>query len=147
MKTRVRILAWLGLTFCSVTAASAVQATFQLNMGVQTAMGLFDPATDFVFVPGTWNSWSTSAQLTNGLVADTNVYVGAFDVGAAGTTNEYKFIKNTLLGGQTWEQDGVGTGPPPHGNRLFVTPSTDTNLPVVYFNPESCVIWRHPNEV
>jgi hypothetical protein len=106
---------------------------FQVNMGVQTTLGNFDPANDFVFVAGdAVNNWSqTASQLAQS--GDPNVWNGTFSVTASvGSTVNYKFIMNRLVGGVLWESDGVG----PNGaqNRQFTFPNVATNLPVVYFN-------------
>ncbi len=132
MKTRNKFLAVVALNLCLATAASAVQVTFQLNMSVQTSLGAFDPANDFVFVAGTFNGWSeTAAQLTPS-PTNSDVYVGTFDVGATGTWPNYKFIKNRLVGGVIWENDFVGDGGAK--NRFFQVPATDSTLDALYFN-------------
>lgn len=123
--------------FNDITNANTIittQVTFSVNMGVQRALGNFDPNTDFVYVAGDpLNNWTPgSSTLTNSL-ADTNVWTGTFNVtSTSGTTVNHKFIMNTFIGGQQWENNGVG----PNGaqNRQFTFTNVATILPTVYFN-------------
>ncbi|MBC8095408.1 MAG: hypothetical protein H7Y43_06325 [Akkermansiaceae bacterium] len=141
MKTRIKLLALIALSLCLVPRVSAVQATFQVNMSVQTSLGVFDPANDFVFVASGVNGWSPSAWQLTPSPTNSDLYVGTFDVGAAGTFPNYKFIKNRLVGGVLWENDGVGAGG--SQNRFFQVPATDTTLDVVYFNNITNVAVNH----
>lgn len=121
-----------------VTSANSLvitQVTFAVNMGVQAALGNFNPATDFVYVAGDVfnNNWAVGAQvLTNSLV-DANIWQGTFNLtNTVGSTVNYKFIMNTVAGGVGWENNGVG----PNGaqNRQFTYTNVATTLPTVYFN-------------
>jgi hypothetical protein len=91
--------------FSDVTNASSVvtiPVTYQINMSVQTALGNFDPANDFVFVAGdAVNNWSpTASQLTQS-VSDTNIWTGTFNItSTVGGTVNHKFIMNRL--GERW---------------------------------------------
>jgi hypothetical protein len=133
MKTCTRLLQSLALVLCLVAlTAPAVQITFQVNMGVQRDLGLFDPANDFVYVAGTFNSWSPTASILTQSPTNADLYVGTYDAGAAGTWPNFKFIKNRLVGGVQWENDGVGDGGAK--DRYFQVPATDSTLGVLYFN-------------
>lgn len=110
------------------------QVTFSVNMGVQKALGNFDPNSDFVYVAGDpLNNWTAGASTLSPSIGDTNIYIGTFNVTTTvGTTVNHKFIMNTFLAGQQWENNGVG----PNGaqNRQFTFTNQATTLPVVYFN-------------
>jgi hypothetical protein len=103
--------------------AGAIPVTFRVNMGVQIARGLFDPASGVVNLAGPFNNWSTTAtQLTNS-PGDPNVYVGTVDITGVspGGTVPYKFVANT----GTWE-----TG----NDRTFVLAGSAQTLPIDYFD-------------
>jgi hypothetical protein len=126
----------LGVVFFNdVTSANSlitIQVKFQVNMGVQIALGHFVPATDFMYVAGDMNNWVVGTTLSASL-ADTNIYEVTLPVtNTVNATVNYKFIMNTSAQGQTWENNGVG----PNGamNRQFVFPNSDTNLEVAFFN-------------
>ncbi len=102
---------------------AGVAVTFQVHMGVQAALGLFDPASGTVAVAGPFNIWSpTVAQLTNS-VDNPNIFSGTVNISTVspGGTVPHKFVAN----GGTWE---VGD------NRLFVLESTAQTLPSVPFD-------------
>lgn len=109
----------------------ANQVTYRVNLGVQQALGSFNPANgDTVLVSGTFSNpdWNTTSVLAP--TGDPNVYAGTFnnDV-AAGNTGQHKFILNP--GGNSpanqlvWESGN---------NRSFLVTSADQTLPIVYFN-------------
>jgi hypothetical protein len=133
MKKTVTLVKSLGLALGLLAApAGAVEVTFQVNMSVQTSLGTFDPANDFMFVAGSFNDWSTSASILTNSIENPDVYTGTFDVGAAGTWPNFKFVKNRFVGGVQWENNGVGDGGAM--NRFFQVPATNHTLPVLYFN-------------
>lgn len=111
---------------------SAATVVFRVNMSVQTAMGLFDPATDNVVVAGTFNNWNTSAGLLLPSAGNPDIYEGTIEAGAVGSWPNYKFIKNRVNGGTQWENDGVGAGG--SQNRWFQITADAQILEVVYFN-------------
>lgn len=133
MKTFARTFALVCLLFGSVTFVQGVQITFRVNLSSQIALGNFNPASDSAVVAGDpINSWSTSASPLASSAADTNVWVGTFDLQATpGATGQYKFVMNTSKG-TVWENQ-VGSGGAT-GNRTFTIPTTNEVLPVVYFN-------------
>jgi len=132
-----------GLLLGTAVAASAIQVTYQVNMGTQIALGNFHPGVDTVFVSGTFSSpnWeqtasdgSTSCLLTP-VGGNTNLYTGTFSiVNSFGSTEYHKFVINP--GGNfsalNWESPTSTLG----GNRSFIVPGGATNLPVVYFNDQ-----------
>lgn len=135
----LRILT-LAFVLGGLSAAPAVNVTFRVNMGVQIAMGQFNPNDDLVTVGATFNSWSPSAfQLTRNL-AEPDIWEGTVDL-PAGSWPNYKFIMQRFGIGSVWELNGVG----PNGsqNRWFQVPATDTVLATVHFNNVTNVILHH----
>ena len=112
--------------------ASANQVTYQVNMGVQRALGNFDPTDgDTVIVSGTFSTtdWTTTSTLTAS-VADSNIYTGTFNNNVAtGGTENHKFIinpgGNSSAGQLVWESGN---------NRFFQVTAGNQTLPVVYFD-------------
>jgi hypothetical protein len=108
-----------------------VAVTFQVNMGIQTAIGNFDPATHTVEAHGSFDNWGAGITLSQSQ-ANTNIYQGTANItGTAGTAIEHKFVINQA-GTLVWEGN-VGSGGP-FGNRTFPLAETNQTLPVVYFN-------------
>ena len=123
--------------FNDITNANTIvttQVTFSVNMGVQQALGNFDPNTDFVYVAGDpLNSWTPGASTLTNSFADTNIWLNTFSItSTVGSTVNFKFIMNTFLAGQQWENNGVGPGGAQ--NRQFTFTNQATTLPTVYFN-------------
>lgn len=140
MKNLTKAVAIVGLIAALTLPAKAVNATFQVNMEVQAAIGQFDPFNDFVYLAGTFTSWEESPILlsptaTNALVFETTVDL------AAGSFPNFKYLKNRFGIGDQWEVNGVG--PDGAQNRWFQVPATDTNLPAVYFNNITNVDLHH----
>jgi hypothetical protein len=112
--------------------------SFAVNMAVQEAKGLFDPATDSVVVAGSFNGWNTETGAV--VLSDTDpatnlIYVASASVpGLLGASAEYKFILRKPSGASftlRYEETAA--------NRVFslgAGPSTQT-LPTVYFADDS----------
>src|SRR6187402_385391 len=69
-----------GTFLAGVAAAPANQLTFQVNLGVQRALGNFNPANgDTVVVAGSFSptDWTTTSVLTAN-PGETNVFTGTF---------------------------------------------------------------------
>ena len=124
-------------TVVILTAAQAFEAfpnqvTFQVNLGVQRALGNFKPANgDTVVVSGTFSptDWTTTSTLAPS-VADTNIYQGTFNNNVpAGQYENHKFVinpgGNSPAGQLIWESGD---------NRNFRVTTADQTLPVVYFD-------------
>lgn len=133
-----------GLLVGTACAASAVQVTYQVNMGMQIALGNFHPGTDTVFVSGTFSSPNWEQTATDGstnyilkpVAGNTNLYTGIFNVvNAEGSTENHKFVINP--GGDFSALDWELPYSTATGNRAFLVPAAPTNLPVVYFNDQS----------
>jgi len=97
---------------------------FQVNMGVQAALGNFDPASDFVEAQGSFNNWTGGFTLTNSPDSP-NIYSGTWvdSTDIPGNAIQYQFV----LDGSTWETSV--------GNRNYTITSTNAQtLPLVFFN-------------
>lgn len=123
--------------------ASAVQVTYQVDLGTQIALGNFRPGTDTIFVSGTFSSptWKSTASdgstsyLLAPVAGNTNLYTGTFNiVNSAGSTESHKFVINPggSFSALNWESPVSTLG----GNRTFKVPGVATNLPVVSFNDQ-----------
>lgn len=97
-----------------------INVTFQVDMSVQQQMGNFDPATQTVSIPGSFNGWNTEANMLSDDDGDL-VYTTTLTLDP-NSTYEYKYF----AGGQ-WESID---------NRSVTTGSEDLVLDVVYFNDE-----------
>ena len=102
---------------------SGVNVTFQVDMSIQQQMGNFDPATQTVSIPGSFNGWDTGANLLSDDDGDL-VYTTTLTLDP-NTTYEYKYF----AGGQ-WESID---------NRSVTTGEDDMVLDVVYFNNQDVV--------
>lgn len=65
--------------------------TFNVNMRVKIAKGLFNPAEDSLVVRGTFNNWSGNADLLTDADGDT-IYTITKNYLPAGDTTEFKFV-------------------------------------------------------
>lgn len=129
---RTSALALAGILFASILAASANQVTYQVNLGVQRALGNFNPANgDTAIVSGTFSTtdWTTTSVLSPS-VADSNLYTGTFNNNVTtGNFENHKFIinpgGNSSSGQLVWESGD---------NRFFQVTASNQTLPVVYFD-------------
>lgn len=94
--------------------------TFRVNMGKQTALGNFTPATDTVWVRGSFNGWGTDNKLTR--PAGDSIWSATISLPEGSI--EYKFFHNHN-GGENWESIA---------NRSFTVPAGGATLDVVYFD-------------
>jgi hypothetical protein len=126
---------WFSFILISTVAASAVPVTFQVNMEIQTALGVFNgPAGHTVEVHGSFDGWGPGATLSVN-ASNPNLYEGTIDIGGAtGSEIQYKFVINQA-GTQLWENNGVGPGGAQ--NRSFNVPTAAQILPVVHFNNQT----------
>jgi hypothetical protein len=108
-----------------------VPVTFQVNMGIQIAVGNFDPAANTVEAHGVFDGWGAGITLSPS-ASDPNIYQGTVSIaGSPGTVIEHKYVINQA-GALVWEGN-VGAGGA-FGNRSFALGTADQLLPVVYFN-------------
>jgi hypothetical protein len=115
-----------------------VPVTLQVNMSLQTNYGMFNPGTDAVTAPGSFNGWATnSAALTAGTGPDANIYsmtvtYSHYPIGACNVGNYKYFIEYSPTardGG--WENPILTDG----GNRVItITSNPQTNS--AYYNDE-----------
>jgi hypothetical protein len=115
-----------------LAAALAAQAqnpvTFQVDMSVKTAEGVFVPGSYPVTARGSFNGWGSSFQLEP---SPTNpaLYVGTVDVGGTqGGTVYFKFVYND--GADRWET---------RGDRSFTIAGGAQTLPVAYYDDDSVI--------
>lgn len=134
MKSKNPTLALLGRVAGALLlgAALAAQAqnpvTFQVDMSVKKAEGVFLPASDVVTARGGFDGWGAGLVLTPS-AGNADIYEGTIDVGGtAGGTIQYKFVYNN--GADQWET---------RGNRSFVIAGGAQTLPPVYFDDDDVV--------
>src|SRR5215472_13652827 len=124
----------LGLVYLvAVLQTFAVQVTYQVNLGVQIALGNFRPGIDTVFVSGTFSSpnWisspSASAYVLSPSAGDSNIYSGTFNItNGTGTTEQHKFVinPNNTYSSSTLDWENVTGG----GNRTFLVTNSNMTL-------------------
>ena len=121
----------------NITTLVTNAVTFQVDMTVETALGIFNPGNgDSVGVAGDWNWDGTSSQqLTE--TGDTHVYTGTVDIAnTPGQVINYKYVIDggifSSLPNSGWENPNVGPGG--ISDRQFVFPNEATNLPMDSFN-------------
>lgn len=101
---------------------AGIPVTFQVDLAVQIALGMFDPQSDTVVVAGPFNNWSTDASPLTPTATGSTVYSGTAAVKAApGSSVPHKFVVNA----GTWEGGD---------NRLFTLAGPAQTLPIVFFN-------------
>lgn len=109
----------------SIDPGSGVPVTFRVNMTVQAALGLFDPASGTMNLAGQFNNWSTTETPLTNSAAEPNIYTGTVQIKAAtGSSVPFKFVAN----GGTWEAID---------NRTFALESPSQTLPVLWFNNQA----------
>jgi arabinogalactan endo-1,4-beta-galactosidase len=121
-----------GVLCAGLLPATANQVTYQVNLGVQRALGNFNPASgDTAIVSGTFSTtdWTTTSLLTPS-AGDTNVYTGTFNNNVAvGSYENHKFIinpgGNSPAGQLIWESGD---------DRFFQVTAANQTLPVVFFS-------------
>jgi hypothetical protein len=120
----------LGLLLTTTAVASANLVTYQVNMGVQIALGNFNPGNgDTVRAAGefTTTDWTTGSILTPSL-ADPNIYEGTFPNDVAATDwVDFRYIIDVGGAGTTlnWETTAL---------RFYQVAAGDQTLPVVFYN-------------
>jgi len=105
--------------------------TFEVNMAVQAALGLFDIGNDSVSVAGdSINGWGPAQSFLSQSSSNQYLYVGTFDVtNVVGATVNYKFTRN---GGAAWENNNVGPGGGQNRQLMFTNAPVDAGQ--VFFN-------------
>lgn len=104
---------------------AGIAVTFVVNLGVQAALGLFDPDYDTVTVAGQFNNWNTTDSPLINTTEEPYLYTGTYRIKTApGSPVPHKF----LINGSVWEEGD---------NRTFALPESDQTLPMVYFNRQS----------
>src|SRR5215469_16434054 len=133
-------MAILGLLTVSMITVRAVQITYNVDMSIYQAVGLFNPTNgDEVLVSGAFDSYPNppTFQLTNNSSGmNPYLYTGTVNDLSTGPGNtEYHEID--IYSAQYVPGSNYGVGYTYGPTYSFVEGSTPTNLPVVYFNNES----------
>jgi hypothetical protein len=111
----------------SVDPGAGVNVTFRVNMSVQAALGMFDPAIGTMSVAGQFNNWNIAATPLTNSTAEPLIYSGTANIKAtAGSTVPFKFVANDGI----WE-----TG----DNRTFSLQGPAQALPILFFNNQTGV--------
>ena len=112
-----------------VSFLSAVDVTFNCNMNYQITLENFDPETDNLDVPGTFNGWSDSSVLTD--TDEDGIYTITISDFAVGDNIEYKFRINFDWGNAEF---------PGGANRTYTVVDSDNILNHWYNDEEPQVI-------
>lgn len=144
MKTPIKIGGlWAVALLASALTASAITATYNVDMSVQIALGFFHTNTDSVFVFGDFSDPPFLQGQTNGSAnynlaptfPGSTLYTGTFTLmtNVAGSDEAHQFVMNpgsnyTALVYEPNANFGAG------GNRFFIVPTVNTNLPTVFFD-------------
>lgn len=103
--------------------------TFSVDMNYQITNGIFNPATDKVYLKGSFNGWSEQNQMLEN--SGTGVYTCTITLDPS-TTYEYKyFITSSGAENNGWE---LNVGTEGNSNRVVLTGTTSTELATNYFN-------------
>lgn len=116
MRNLLLLILFFG-SFASITAQ--VSITFQIDMSYQVELGRFNPATEWVEVAGTFNSWNGSGRFSD----DNQDLIYELTIGGfqAGENIEYKFRYNGKWDGRE-EFPGLGN------NRAHLVGTMDETL-------------------
>ena len=151
MRTTLKKCAMLaGLLFGAAGLATAGNIiTFQVDMSAQISAGTFDPTTNNVYVSGSMNGFSSTANITNGFHLTNNpagdnpaLYVGTTNdaTDANGAQMTWKFVTDSpsFSGNGGYETTLSG------GNRFWVLGTNTTfTLPYTYFNDAGIpILWQ-----
>jgi hypothetical protein len=120
---------------------TAVTVTFQIDMGPQMGIGVFDPTGrgDYVQAMGAFNNSWSPVTLSPDSVNPT-LYTGSYTESGRppGSLIEYKYAIN-VGGGGTLQYESLSTASFPDNppNRAFILQPTDMTLPRDYFSDAS----------
>lgn len=108
--------------------AQSVPIHFMVNMSYQEELGKFNPASDFVDIAGTFNSWNGSNHVLS-LSDEPGIYQISIDGFTPGSSIQFKFRING-----TWDgnEEFPGGGP----NRNY-TVTSGSNQILVWYNDET----------
>jgi photosystem II stability/assembly factor-like uncharacterized protein len=99
--------------------ATPVEITFEVNMAVQTLLGKFNIASDFVDIAGTFNSWGGNPMVLDDADGDSVYSITVLGL-YPGETHEFKFRINGSWDDATCEFPGGGP------NRVYVVPAENS---------------------
>jgi len=123
LSTSPQILSVVYFNNLTNNPGAGIPVTFRVNLGVQIARGLFDPASGTVVVAGPFNNWSTTASPLTNSVDNPSLFIGTVNINTVspGGSVPHKFVLN----GGTWEGGD---------NRVFTLASPSQILPVEPFD-------------
>ncbi len=121
------IYGFLILSFCTFSKLSALDVLFKVNMNQKFNQGLFNPATDFVDLAGTFNGWGSPANSMSDNDGDL-IYEALVSGFNQGDIIEFKFRINGSWSGTEEFPNG---GP----NRRF-TVQGNNNIIEVWYSDE-----------
>jgi hypothetical protein len=114
----------------SATALAQINVTFQVDMRVQILKGQFNPSTDIVTVRGSFNTWGTAPEDTMTYSGSDSVYTKTISMPGSQTI-QYKFWTNSAY----WTSSNSGYElPGGNNNRSYALGSSDTTIPLAYFD-------------
>jgi len=119
-------------SFCSVQ--SAISVKFSVDLSKLVSQGKFNPATDQVYLRGSFNGWGN----TNPMALVSN---NVFSVTASLTENsynEYKFFINTAGAANGGNEQNFPVAQ--NGNRRLMPTVNNLILPTVYYNDADMVL-------
>lgn len=101
---------------------------FSVDLSLLVSQNKFNPATDIVYIRGTFNSWGTTTPLT---AAGNNIYSVTIPL-TDDSWYEYKYFINTSGAPNSgWETNFPITS---SGNRRIYIGVNDLTLPIVFYN-------------
>ena len=106
-----------------VAPKNIANITFKVNMSVLQKEGLFKPDSQNVYIAGTINGWSSTADTMKN--TGNYIYAITLDSLPSGTVEEFKFIYGTI-----WESID---------NRKYTVPDTNSVYGPYFFNNDSVV--------
>lgn len=129
MKKFIRILCFVAAVISAHTTvhSQTVPVTFRVNMGYQTSLGKFNPATEYVDLAGTFNNWGSPITKLTDSDGDAiyEIVVNGFSLNAL---IEFKFRINGSWNGR---EEFPNAGP----NRTYKV-LADSNIITVWYNNE-----------
>lgn len=116
------------------TVQSAITVKFSVDLSKQVSQSKFNPATDQVFLRGSFNSWGTTTPMA---LVSNNVFTAAVSL----TDNsfiEYKFFINTAGASNGGYEQSFPVSQ--NGNRRLISTVNNLVLPTVFFNDADMVL-------
>ncbi len=124
---KYRFLIVLVVAFCVIGNTYANRnIKFSVDMSLLVSQSKFNPATDAVYIRGSFNNWGTGNMMTKGIG---NVYSAVISLADNSSAYFKYFINSAGADNGGWEKDF-----PNIADRNINITVNDLNLPTVYFN-------------